>query len=331
MESKFKNKNVLVTGGAGFIGSHLSEKLLALGAKVICFDNLSTGKKENLQHLLKDKKFKFIKGDANNRKDLEAVFKKHKISYVFHYAAVLGVKRVLEKPLAVIPDIIGIESICEFSKKYRVKKIIFASSSEAYGHTHELPLKEDSGNDIAHNQGEGIHMYALVKLMGEKYMRIYNDLYGLPATSLRFFNVFGPRQESSDYGFVTGVFIKQIMNNQSPTVFGDGYQTRDFIYIDDNIDVAIRALLSSKTGGQVINVGVGRQTTILDLAERLIRISGKKLRPKFIKGRQAEIKYRSPDVTKMQKLIGKRIPDRLNENLRKTYEWYLNGQKNSEK
>jgi len=318
---KLKNKTVLVTGGAGFIGSHMCTSLIKLGARVICFDNLFTGKKENVVHLTKEKKFIFIKGDSNDARDLDKVFKKYKIDYIFHYAAVLGVQRVLEDPLSVLPDIDGIHHILNLAKKYKIKKLVFASSSEAYGNTSELPLAEDSGKELASNQ-TNTHLYALVKLLGERIFKVGNDKYGVPTCSLRFFNVFGPRQESSSYGFVTGVFIKQILNNQSPTIFGDGYQTRDFIFVEDNIRLSIKALLSSKTNGEVINIGVGRQTTILDLAEKLIRISGKELKPKLLGERKYEIRYRSPDITKMHTLLGETIPDKLDDNLRKTYEWY---------
>ena len=319
---ELKNKTVLVTGGAGFIGSHLCDQLLEEGASAICFDNLSTGKKENFSQLEGKPGFSFINGDSNRLEDLEKVFKKQPIDYVFHYAAVLGVKRVLEHPLLVLPDIIGIETILKLAKEHGVKKVIYASSSEAYGHTAELPLREDNNKDLNNNQ-DNVHLYALVKLMGEKIMKVYNDKYGVPTCSLRFFNVFGPRQESSAYGFVVGVFIKQIIANLAPTIFGDGYQTRDFIYVKDNVRLGIKALLSDQTDGEVINIGVGRQTTILDLAEKLIRISGKELKLQLLPARNYEIKYRSPDVSKMERLLGEKIEDRLEDNLRITYQSYL--------
>ncbi len=314
---------VLVTGGAGFIGSHLCDKLIALDAKVVCVDNLFTGKCMNVMHLVDDDNFVFIEGDANDENFLESVFRFFSVDYVFHYAAILGVQRVIEQPLLVLQDIKGIENILKLSKEYGVKKVIFSSSSEAYGFTAELPLVEDAGKEIQNSQGDNIHLYALVKLMGEKIMKTYNDKYGLPTCSLRFFNVFGPRQESSAYGFVVGVFIQQLLSGESPTIFGDGYQTRDFIYVDDNVRLSVKALLSEKTNGEVINIGVGRQTTILDLAQRLIAVSGRKVEPIFIDTRKSEIRYRSPDTTKMRRLLESNIPDRLDENLRRTYESYL--------
>ncbi|MFA6422451.1 MAG: NAD-dependent epimerase/dehydratase family protein [Candidatus Buchananbacteria bacterium] len=317
-----KDSSVLVTGGAGFIGSNLCDFLLSQESKVIALDNLSTGKVENLAEAKKNSSFEFIEGDVNDYEFLKRIFLDHKIDYVFHYAAVLGVKRVIEQPLLVLDDIVGFKNILTLSKDFAVKKVIFSSSSEAYGNLNELPLREDINKELEH-QTHSTSLYALVKLIGEKMMKVYNDQLGLPTCSLRFFNVFGPRQESSAYGFVAGVFIKQIINNEAPTIFGDGYQTRDFIYIDDNVRLAVKALLTPEANGEVINVGVGRQTTILDLAQRLIRISDKNLVSQFLPGREYEIKYRSPDVSKMQRVLGEKIEDKLDENLRKTYEWYL--------
>jgi len=324
---ELKGKTILVTGGAGFIGSHLCDRLIELGAKVICFDNFFSGKKENIVHLEGNPQFIFIKGDANKLGDIEQIFIKYSVDFIFHYAAILGVRRVSEDPLMVLPDINGIQNILKLGKKYKVKKVIFSSSSEAYGYSTDLPLREDSNKELVGQQNENTHLYALVKLLGEKIMKIYNDFYGLPTCSLRFFNVYGPRQESSAYGFVIGVFIKQILNDKPPTIFGDGYQTRDFIYIDDNVRLAIKALLADKTNGHIINIGIGRQITIVDLAERLVRISGKDLKPQKLAGRKYEIKYRTPDITKMKELLDDVIDDELDDNLKRTYQWYLENAK----
>ena len=153
-------------------------------------------------------------------------------------------------------------------------------------------------------------------------VEIYYENYGLPACALRLFNVYGPRQNSSPYGFVVGIFMTQILEGKRPTIFGDGHQTRDFIYIKDNVEAAVRALLSPKTDGEIINIGIGRQTTILDLAERIIRLSGKDLKPKFLPQRKIDIRYRCPDVTKMKRLLRFSPQYSLDEGLRLTYEWY---------
>lgn len=315
--SQLQGKSVLVTGGAGFIGSHLTERLLKEGARVIVFDDLSTGKLSNLDSVKEDPNFKFIEGDVCVYDDIRDVFLMNDIDYVFHLAAVVGVKRVQETPLICFKDIDGYKNILDLSLIKGVKKIVYSSSSEAYGEPVSLPEREDG----VHNPGTR-DTYALAKLVGENMFLGYNDQRGLPATALRFFNVYGPRQESSAYGFVTGVFIRQVLDNKSPTVYGDGMMTRDFIYIDDNIEAQIRALLSDKTNGQVINVGMGRQTTILDLAEKIIQISGKDIQPEFVTSKRTDIRYRCPDVTKMKELIDFMPQVGLDEGLKRTFDWY---------
>ena len=319
MTYKINGSNILVTGAAGFIGSHLCEKLLGLGANIIAVDNFSTGSKSNIVHMYNNEQFKFFQLDANNMSDMETVFTS-KIDFVFHYAAILGVKRVEEDPLSVLKDINGIENICLLSKKHNVKKLIYASSSEAYGDIAEIPLVEDNLSINKHSNHS--HIYALVKLIGERIISTYYQQHQLSACSLRFFNVYGPRQESSAYGFVVGVFIKQLINEKQPTIFGDGYQTRDFIYIEDNVNLSVKALISEETDGEVINIGSGRQTTILDLAEKLIKISGNLIEPQFLPGRKNEIRYRVPDISKMERLLGKINYAKMDDNLETTYMSY---------
>ena len=316
--SKLQDKNILITGGAGFIGSHLCERLIKEGANVIVFDDLSTGKLENLKEVTGNPHFKFIQGDVNVYEDIRDVFLVNKIDYVFHLASVVGVKRVQETPLIVFKDIDGYKNILELSLIKGVKKIVYSSSSEAYGEPVTLPEKEDG----VHNPGTR-DTYALTKLVGENMFLGYSDKHKLPTTALRFFNVYGPRQESSAYGFVTGVFIRQVLDGKSPTVYGDGMMTRDFIYIDDNIESQIRALLRDETNGHVINVGMGRQTTILDLAEKIIRISGREdLQPEFVESKRIDIRYRCPDVAKMKELIDYTPQVGLDEGLKRTFDWY---------
>jgi len=324
MFEQLKGKTVLVTGGAGFIGSHLCERLLELGAKVICFDNLSTGRVRNLSFAYDlqnassaNPNFVFIQGDVNIADDIRQVFLSYPIDYVFHYAAVVGVKRVWEKPFAVFRDIEGFNDILDLSVMRGVKKVIFSSSSEAYGE----PVESESKEDGIHNPGRR-DAYALTKLVGENLFLGYYEKYKLPATVLRFFNVYGSRQESSAYGFVAGVFIKQVLEGKNPTVFGDGSANRDFVYIDDNIDLAIKALLSDKTNGEVINIGKGKPTTILELAEQIIKLSGKDLRPELLPARPNDIKYRCPDITKMKQLLDAEPQVSLEEGLKITFDWY---------
>jgi len=306
----------LVTGGAGFIGSHLCRALIGKGHNVVCFDNLSTGLKENIADLKKKKNFVFEKGDANKR-DIEHIFERHKFDYVFHHAAVVGVKRTEENPLSVLNDINGIKNILELSRKNNVKKVVFASSSEVYGQPAEIPERED-GIVNPHIP------YAVVKLMGEKLMESYYQEYGLPTTNLRLFNVYGPNQNSTPYGFVIGIFISQALAGQNLTVFGDGKQTRDFVFIEDNINATIAAMESEKTNGQTINIGNGRETTVIELAEAIIRLTGMegKAKPECYPEREGEIRRRCPDVTKMNKILGYKTKFSLDEGLKKTIEHY---------
>lgn len=307
----------LVTGGAGFIGSHLCEYLVKRGDEVVCFDNLSTGRRENIEHLIKSGLI-FIEGDTNNFADLEKVFKEYKFDGIFHYAAVVGVKRTLENSISVLNDIDGTRNILKLALAHGKPKIIFASSSEVYGEPVEIPEVEN-GHINPHLP------YAVVKLYSEKLMEAYWQKYKLPTCSLRFFNVYGPRQESSDYGFVVGIFIKRVLESKPPIIFGDGTQTRDFVYINDNIEASFRAFESDITNGEVINIGTGKPTTILDLAGEIITLCGQggNLKPEFA-SRRNDIRHRFPDVSKMLKLLNYRATTSLREGLKKTIEWYRN-------
>ena len=303
----------LVTGGAGFIGSHLCENLIRQNKRIICFDNLSTGSLSNIRSF-KDKLI-FVKGDVTNKKDLIKVFSDYDIGFVYHHAAVVGVKRTLENPLEVLNDINGTINILELARKHDVKKIVYASSSEVYGEPVEIPEVEDGHVNAK-------LPYAVTKLMSEKYLEAYYKTYGLPACSLRFFNVYGPRQESSAYGFVVGIFIKRILDDKQPTIFGDGTQTRDFVYIDDNIKATILAMESDKTNGEVVNIGTGKPTTILDLAEDVIHLCGKDLKPSFVEAIRQDIKHRFPNVSKMKALLKFKPEFSLQEGLKRTINWY---------
>lgn len=322
MFSIFKAKNILVTGGAGFIGSHLVDRLLQLGAeKIIVLDNLLTGKRENISSHFGEAHFIFLEGDANNRQTLESVFQEFKPDYVFHLAALVGVKRVEEQPLEVLKDIDGLRAIFELSKQYNVKKILFSSSSEAYGEPVTLPEREDG--PINPNPRDP---YALVKLLGENLCHFYWKKYNVPTVALRFFNVYGPRQEGSGYGFVVSIFLNQILSNQAPNIFGDGTATRDFVFYKDNVECLLRAMVKQETNGETINVGKGQPATILDLANKIIAISGKNLKPIFLAPRKLEIKYRSPDTVKMEKLLDYKAQTSLDEGLRETYLKLINKQ-----
>lgn len=315
MFDSLKGARILVTGGAGFIGSHLVDRLLELGAgKVVVLDNLMTGKQEHLAHHADDGRFVFVHGDANHRATLETVFLIHQPEYVFHLAALLGVRRVEEQPLEVLKDLDGIRGIFELSHARGVKKVLYTSSSEAYGEPVSLPSAEHG--PLNANPRDP---YGLVKLIGENLCYHYWHKYGLPTVALRFFNVYGPRQESSPYGFVVGIFLDRVLKGQHPQIFGDGTATRDFVFYKDNIDCILRAMVKPETNGETINVGKGEPTVIKELAEMVIKLSGKDLKPEYLPMRKIEIKYRSPDVSKMLELLGCRATTPLEVGLRETY------------
>ncbi|MBI1969952.1 SDR family NAD(P)-dependent oxidoreductase [Candidatus Woesearchaeota archaeon] len=312
--SAMKERTVLVTGGAGFIGSHLCEGLLQRGHRVVCFDNLSTGLRQNIAALEPKKNFHFIQGDVNTP-DLDAVFREYPIEWVFHHAAVVGVWQTLEQPLLVLNDIKGIHNILELGRKHNVQKLVFASSSEVYGEPLELPEREDGPWNAK-------LPYAITKLVGESYFQSYYKAYGIPTCSLRLFNVYGPRQRSDAYGFVVGIFIQQCLQNKQPTIFGNGKQTRDFVFIKDNVEATIRAMEKNETNGKVINVGTGRKMTILELARMVIRLTGEKIKPRFLPKREHDVLRRYPSVEKMKELLQFECRYTLQRGLQETIRWY---------
>jgi UDP-glucose 4-epimerase len=304
----------LVTGGAGFIGSHMVERLLKEGNEVVCFDNLSTGSLDNIRDFKENPNFQFIQGNILDIKALNNSFKN--VEYIFHYAAVVGVKRTIENPLDVLnTNIEGTRNVLELSVKHGVEKVIFASSSEVYGDPVEIPERENGHVNAK-------LPYAISKLVGENYCRAYYEKFGLKTTSLRFFNVYGPGQESTPYGFVVGIFIRQALSNQPITIFGDGVQTRDFVFIADNVNDSMIAAEKNTTNGEVLNIGTGKPTTILDLAEEIVDIVGNDIEMRFLPEREDDIKHRFTDISKMRKLLEYKPRYKLREGLEITVDWY---------
>ncbi|TAK04894.1 SDR family NAD(P)-dependent oxidoreductase [Patescibacteria group bacterium] len=315
-----QGSTVLVTGAAGFIGSHLVDRLLSLGARVVGVDNLSTGTDQNLAEARRHPEFVFVRADVNRFEEVAQIFSAHKIDYVFHYAAVVGVRIVIERPLEVFKDIDGIKFLLALAHAHRVKKFVFASSSEAYGEPVELPEREEGVLNVNADDP-----YGLTKLVGENMVRNYWRRFGLPGCSLRFFNVYGPRQNASAYGFVVGIFMKRALAGAPPVIFGDGKATRDFVFISDNVEAGVHALLADAANGKTFNIGSGRQTTINELAEKIAVLSGKPLVPVHEPERAIEVRYRCPDVTRMRELLAFEPQVPLDEGLRRTYDWFRIG------
>lgn len=318
---------IIVTGGAGFIGSHLCKHLLSQGHTVACLDNLSTGRLKNISDLLSayPSTFSLHRVDINNSMRLQHLFHNFGnsnggdgyIDTVYHLAAVVGVKRTLENPYSVLcTNIQGTVNVLDAACKARVRRFVNISSSEVYGDPVQVPESESSPKNAD-------LPYAVSKLVGEKYAEVYAQTRGLSTISLRLFNVYGPRQGDSPYGFVVGIFVDQVLSGQSPTIFGDGFQTRDFTYIDDCVAMIALAADCSLSPGEPLNIGAGAPVTILDLAERILTLCGKpNQQPEFQPERPFDIRHRFADVSRMRQVLVYKPKVDLTQGLSRTIAYY---------
>lgn len=296
---KFDKDSVfLVTGGAGFIGSNICEALVNMGYTVRCLDNLSTGKYENIEPLVGKDNFTFIKGDIRELDTCMEVTKG--VDYVMNQAAWGSVPRSIEMPLLYEEiNIRGTLNMMEASRQNGVKKFVYASSSSVYGNTPTLPKKEGQ-------EGKVISPYALTKKVDEEYGRLYKELYGLDTYGLRYFNVFGRRQDPNGmYAAVIPKFIKQLLHGEVPTINGDGKQSRDFTYIDNVIEGNLRACkASSDAAGQAFNIGAGGRVYLIDIYYDLCKALGKDVEPVFGPARKGDVRDSNADITKARELLG---------------------------
>jgi len=312
-----KNKEtILVTGGAGFIGSNLVEKLLELGAKVIVFDNLSTGRKENIKDFFKNPDFKFIKGDLRNQKEIEKATRG--VDYIFHQAAIPSVSRSILDPKSTFEsNALGTLNLLNAAKKYKVKKIVYASSSSIYGPNPVLPKQENMPPNP-------VSPYAVSKFAGEKLCQIFSKIYDLPTICLRYFNIFGPRQNPhSEYAAVIPKFIFAFLNHERPIIYGDGEQTRDFTHVENVVEANLKALHSKFNNGEIFNIACGKKTSILELLAILNRIFSKNLKPYFKEKRPGEIKHSFADISKAKKELEYNPKVSLEKGLKKTIQWFI--------
>jgi UDP-glucuronate decarboxylase len=288
---------ILVTGGAGFIASELAVRLAAdPDNEVVVVDNLLTGRLANLP-LDPFPNLRFIKCDVNRFEDISGVFYGHRPEHVFHYAAVVGVKRTIDNPVMVLRDIDGIRNILDLSKNTGVKRVLYASSSEVYGEPVEIPQNERT------TPLNSKLPYAIVKNIGEAFLRSYRKEYGLEYTVFRFFNTYGPRQSPD---FVVSKFIRAALAGQDITLYGDGLQTRTFCYIDDNIDACLNAYHTGQVVNDVVNIGSDQEITIRALAELIIELTGSRSRIVHLPPlEEGDMTRRMPDITRMRALLGR--------------------------
>lgn len=297
-ELKFADDSVfLVTGGAGFIGSNLCEAILNMGYKVRCLDNLSTGKMENIEPFFQNKKFQFIQGDI---KDLNICLSASEgVDYILHQAAWGSVPRSIEMPIYYANvNIIGTLNMMEAAKQNLIKKFVYASSSSVYGDYPVLPKKEGMEGNI-------LSPYALTKKVDEEYGRLYKSLYNLDTYGLRYFNVFGKKQDSEGaYAAVIPKFIKQLLNNERPTINGNGRQSRDFTYIENVIEANLKACQApSEAAGQAFNIAYGGREYLIDIYNSLAAALGKNIEPEFAPERKGDIKHSNADISKARDLL----------------------------
>ena len=302
---------ILVTGGAGFIGSALAEKLISNPDNyVVIVDNLSTGNIGKLPNLPKTN-WRFIKCDVNDYTEIAPVMTTYQFDYVFHFAAVVGVLRTQQYPVSVLRDIDGIKNVLSLSKNTTVKRVFFSSSSEIYGDPVEMP------QNVYTTPLNSRLPYAVVKNIGEAFLRSYKQEYDLDYTIFRFFNTYGPKQSRD---FVISKFMLAALNNRDITIYGDGLQTRTFCYIDDNIDTCLTAFYENKVVNGVINIGGNREVTIKELAEIIIRETGSKSKIVHVDPlKEGDMRRRQPDNSDMKVLLNRPLI-KVDEGIRKIIE-----------
>ncbi|MFC2001731.1 dTDP-glucose 4,6-dehydratase [Chloroflexota bacterium] len=307
---------ILITGGAGFIGSHLCDKYISKGDTVFCLDNFMSGNLWNIRHLLDCRNFKLIKGDVRDTDLLEKVMRD--VDVVFHLAAQIHVDRsYIEPKLTYEVNVMGTQNVLEIARLHDAKKIIHASTSEVYGSAQYAPINEQHPLNAP-------HPYGASKIAADRMCYAYIQTYGMDISILRLFNVFGPRQRDLGYGGVISMFTRRILSGMSPVIFGDGLQTRDYTYIDDAVKAYDLVLNHNEPIAEEINFGTGKEVSILDLANKIIELCGRKddIKPIHIEPRIGEVARLIADATKAKHLLGWETEVIFDEGLAKFIQWY---------
>ena len=302
----------LVTGGAGFIGSHLAEELVRRGQRVRVADSLITGKRSNLAHV---SGVEFLHGDLA---DIEfAQRAADGVDFVLHQAAIPSVPRSVKDPVTSNrANVDATLNVLVAARDAGVRRVVFAGSSSAYGNTPTLPKHEDMPE-------RPLSPYALQKVVGEQYLKMFTSLYGLETVSIRYFNVFGPRQDpSSPYSGVISVFATALLEGRSPMIYGDGEQTRDFTYVANVVDGVLRACEAPDANGEIINVATGGRISLNTLFETMRRLIDVDVEPEYAESRQGDVRDSQADITKARRILGYSPTVSFEEGLRLTVEWY---------
>jgi len=310
-----QNSKILVAGGAGFIGSHIVDKLLEADAEVTVLDNLYTGQLENLEQHKQNRNLHFVKGDVRNLKLVKDIVKN--VDAIFNHAAVVSVPKSVENPLlANDVNVKGTLNLLKASLGNDVKRFIQASSASVYGDATTLPVHENLAP-------KPISPYAVSELAAENYAKVFYKAYGLETVCLRYFNVYGPRQTFSPYSGATTIFVNQLLRKQPPTILGDGEQTRDFVYVEDVVSANRLALTKKNAVGEVFNIATGEATTINKLVQTLQKVMGKtNLKPIHKKPRSGDIRHSYASVEKARRVLGYQPMFKLEKGLKKLVEWY---------
>ncbi len=306
----------LVTGGAGFIGSHIAAGLMASGARVRVLDDLSTGHRENLDEIGGD--LDFIEGSVADEALLDKIL--DGVEVVFHEAAIPSVPRSVDQPKQThVASVDGTFSLLMAARDKRVRRVVYAASSSAYGDQPTLPKAEQMSPDP-------LSPYAVAKLVGEYYCQVFSRVYGLETVSLRYFNVFGPRQDpGSQYSGVVSRFISALLSGEKPVIYGDGEQSRDFTYIDNVVAANLSAASATDASGKVINVANGQRITLNELLAELKDLTGKQdVTAEYRESRVGDVKHSLADITLARKFLGYESKVELREGLQRTIDWWKN-------
>ena len=305
--------NYLVTGGAGFIGSNLVKALLGKGENVRVLDNFSTGKRENILEYINNPNFKIIEGDLRSFHTVRDAVKG--VDFILHQGALPSVQRSVNDPITSNEvNISGTLNILEAAKEFGVKRVVFASSSSVYGNSVTLPKEETMG--IA-----PLSPYALSKYAGERYCQIYYQIYGLETVCLRYFNVFGPNQDpTSQYSAVIPKFIKSILKDEQPVIFGDGIQSRDFTFVENVVSANLLACSANNVAGEMFNIACGARYNLIQLVEEINKLIGKQILPVFDTERKGDVKHSLASIEKAKNMLGYKVLFPFDKGLLKTIE-----------